>query len=30
VLRFTWSQLEEDPFYVATVIARALDRRTRG
>jgi very-short-patch-repair endonuclease len=30
VLRFTWRQLEEAPVYVATVIARALDRRTRG
>jgi very-short-patch-repair endonuclease len=30
VLRFTWRQLEEAPFYVAAVIARALDRRARG
>jgi very-short-patch-repair endonuclease len=32
VLRFTAKQLEEAPYYVATVIARALDRlsRTRG
>ena len=29
VLRFTWRQLEEAPVYVATVIARALDRRSR-
>ena len=30
VLRFTARQLEEEPLYVAAVIARALDRRTRG
>ncbi len=30
VLRFTARQLEEAPIYVATVIARALDRRSRG
>ena len=30
VIRFTARQLEEAPVYVATVIARALDRRTRG
>ena len=30
VLRFTGRQLDEDPLYVAAVIARALDRRTRG
>jgi very-short-patch-repair endonuclease len=30
VLRFTARQLEEAPLYVAAVIARALDRRTRG
>ena len=29
VIRFTARQLEEAPLYVATVIARALDRRTR-
>jgi very-short-patch-repair endonuclease len=29
VLRFTWRQLEEEPFYVAAVIAIALDRRSR-
>lgn len=29
VLRFTAKQLEEAPVYVATVIARALDRRSR-
>jgi very-short-patch-repair endonuclease len=29
VLRFTAKQLEEAPYYVATVIARALDRRSR-
>jgi len=30
VLRFTVRQLEEEPLYVAAVIARALDRRARG
>jgi very-short-patch-repair endonuclease len=30
VLRFTARQLEDEPLYVAGVIARALDRRTRG
>jgi very-short-patch-repair endonuclease len=30
VLRFTGRQLEHEPFYVLAVIARALDRRTRG
>ena len=30
VLRFTARQLEDEPLYVAAVIARALDRRTRG
>jgi very-short-patch-repair endonuclease len=29
VLRFTGKQLEQDPFYVIAVIARALDRRSR-
>lgn len=29
VIRFTARQLEEAPVYFATVIARALDRRTR-
>jgi very-short-patch-repair endonuclease len=29
VLRFTGRQLKNDPIYVATVIARALDRRSR-
>jgi len=29
VLRFTAQQLKDDPVYVATVIARALDRRSR-
>jgi very-short-patch-repair endonuclease len=29
VLRFTAQQLKHDPIYVATVIARALDRRSR-
>jgi very-short-patch-repair endonuclease len=29
VIRFTARQLEEEPVYVATVIARALDRRSR-
>jgi very-short-patch-repair endonuclease len=29
VIRFTARQLEEAPFYVAAVIARALDRRSR-
>jgi very-short-patch-repair endonuclease len=29
VLRFTARQLEEEPIYVVTVIARALDRRSR-
>jgi very-short-patch-repair endonuclease len=29
VLRFTAKQLEEAPVYVAAVIARALDRRSR-
>jgi very-short-patch-repair endonuclease len=29
VLRFTGRQLEQDPFYVIAVIARALDRRSR-
>lgn len=29
VLRFTGQQLKNDPVYVATVIARALDRRSR-
>jgi very-short-patch-repair endonuclease len=29
VLRFTGRQLEQDPFYVLAVIARALDRRSR-
>ena len=30
VFRFTMRQLEEEPLYVAAVIARALDRRARG
>ena len=30
VLRFTVRQLEEEPLFVAAVIARALDRRARG
>jgi hypothetical protein len=30
VLRFTVRQLEEEPLYVAAVIARVLDRRARG
>jgi very-short-patch-repair endonuclease len=30
VLRFTSQQLKDEPVYVATVIARALDRRSRG
>jgi very-short-patch-repair endonuclease len=30
VLRFTAKQLKEEPFYVAAVISRALDRRARG
>ena len=30
VLRFTVRQLEDEPLYVAAVIARALERRTRG
>jgi len=30
VLRFTVRQLEEEPLYVAAVIAQALDRRARG
>jgi very-short-patch-repair endonuclease len=30
VLRFTGQQLKHEPVYVATVIARALDRRSRG
>jgi very-short-patch-repair endonuclease len=30
VLRFTGRQLKHEPFYVVAVIARALDRRTRG
>ena len=29
VLRFTGRQLEDEPFYVLAVIARALDRRSR-
>lgn len=29
VLRFTGRQLEHEPYYVLTVIARALDRRSR-
>jgi very-short-patch-repair endonuclease len=29
VIRFTAQQLKDDPVYVATVIARALDRRSR-
>jgi len=30
VLRFTARQIEDEPLYVAAVIARALERRTRG
>jgi very-short-patch-repair endonuclease len=30
VLRFTVRQLDEEPLFVAAVIARALDRRARG
>jgi very-short-patch-repair endonuclease len=29
VLRFTWRQLDEEPFYVAAVIVRAYERRSR-
>jgi very-short-patch-repair endonuclease len=29
-LRFTGSQVNDEPLYVAAVIARALDRRSRG